>query len=115
MTRRKRLLFASIAIVAALAIPLAAAFAVDIYLHHRVEQRAGVNIWGYRGPTVRAKRAGEHRVAMLGGSTGFGYGVQLNQTIPVLLEGDLQRFSRDGAPVTFVNLGIVGHGAYSFR
>jgi hypothetical protein len=115
MTRRKRILFSLTAIALALAVPLAAALAGDVYLHHRVERRAGVNVWGYRGPRVPAKKPGEHRLAMLGGSTVFGYGVEWNETIPVFLERQLARVARAGSPVTVVNLGIVGHGAYSLR
>ncbi len=115
MTRRKRLLFALVAIVLAVATPLAVTLCADIYLHHRVERRAGVNIWGYRGPKVPARRSGEHRMAVLGGSTVFGYGVEWNETIPFLLQNDLRPLSRGGAPVSVINLGIVGHGAYSFR
>ena len=59
---------------------------VDLYVHHRAERYAGVNIWGYRGPTVARKTAGEHRLVVLGGSTAFGYGVDWDKAFPAQLE-----------------------------
>lgn len=114
MTRRKRLLFAVIAIAFASVLTGSALLAVDVVMHSRFEKSAGYNIWGYRGPSLPAKRAGEVRVAMLGGSSAFGYGVTWEQAIPAVLEGELR--NRSGLPpVTVVNLAYNNEGAYSFR
>lgn len=110
---RKRLAFASAAAALAVAVPLGAALAADLYLHHKVEKYAGVNIWGYRGPTVPKKQPGEFRIVVLGGSTAFGYGVDWQDAFPALLERDLRPLAR--GPVSVVNLGMSSQGAYSFR
>src|SRR5262245_1906284 len=115
MTRRKRIVFGLTAMLLAVVVPLGALFAVDLYLHHRVERYAGVNIWGYRGPAVPHKAAGEHRFIMIGGSTAFGYGVNADESIPAHLERRLQPLSRQGTAVRVVNLGFNNQGAYGFR
>ena len=89
--------------------------AVDIFIHHRVERYAGVNVWGYRGPSVGKKRTSEHRIVVLGGSTVLGYGVNWDQAFPAQLEANLRALSRNGAPVSVVNLGMNAQGVYSFR
>jgi hypothetical protein len=112
---RKRLLFASIAVVAVVTSMVGAFFGVDLYVHHRTERFAGVNVWGYRGPTVGRKQRGEHRLVVLGGSTAFGYGVDWDKSFPTQLEADLRPLAKNGAPVTVVNLGMNSQGAYSFK
>ena len=114
MTRRKRLLFAVVAIAIASALTGSALLAVDVVMHSRFEKSAGYNIWGYRGPSLPAKRAGEVRLVMLGGSTAFGYGVTWEQAIPAVLASELLK--RPGLPpVTVANLAYNNEGAYSFR
>jgi hypothetical protein len=115
MTKRKRLVFATIAIALALGIPLGALLAIDVYFHHRVERDAGLNIWGYRGPTVPGKKPGEHRLVVLGGSAAFGYGVRWDQAFPARLEAGLRPLARNHAPVSVVNLAMNAQGAYSFK
>jgi lysophospholipase L1-like esterase len=83
---------------------LAAVLLFDIYLHHRVQGVAGLNVWGYRGPIVGHKARGETRVVALGGSTVFGYGVAWNESWPYFAERRLNA-SRPGGPITVVNLG----------
>ena len=112
---RKRLLFASIAVLFVLAFVLAALLGTDLYVHRRAERYAGVNIWGYRGPTIGRKQRGEHRLVVLGGSTVFGYGLDWNKAFPAQLEADLRPLSKNGAPATVVNLGMNSQGAYSFK
>ena len=53
----------------------AALLALDLYVHAKFDDYAGTNIWGYRGSVVGTKQDGERRVAVVGGSTAFGYGV----------------------------------------
>lgn len=112
MTRRKRLVFAIAACALSLAAGGAVLLAADLYLHSRAERSAGLNIWGYRGPLAGRKAEGERRIAFLGGSTMFGYGVTWDQAIPALVE---QRLDRPGRPISAVNLGYNNEGAYSFR
>ncbi len=86
----------------------------DLYLHHRAERSAGLNRHGYRGPLVDAKRPGETRLVMLGGSTVFGYGVFSGQTIPAVLERELRR-AEPSHPVSVVNLGFNNEGAFALE
>src|SRR6478736_1227061 len=106
MTTKKRIAFALMATLLATGAAAAVLLAADIRLHHRLERSAGVNIWGYRGPIVRAKQRGEHRLVVLGGSTAFGYGVDWDQAFPAQLEDALRPLSKNGAPVIVVNLGF---------
>ena len=55
--------------------------ALDIRGHARVENLGGVNIWGYRGPVVRTKRANEIRLLVGGGDLAFGWGVAPTETL----------------------------------
>src|ERR1044071_1575237 len=105
MTTRKRIAFASAALLVAVVSALAALVAADLYFHRRAERFAGVNVWGYRGPRVSRKTRGEHRLVVIGGSTAFGYGVAADQAFPALLERDLRPLAKGGAPVSVVNLG----------
>ena len=113
LTRRKFIVFAVVAVVLSVVVPLMVALAADLYLHRRAERSAGLNRWGYRGPIVGAKQPGELRVVMLGGSTAFGYGVTWDEAIPALLERRLNE-QRGEAPARVINLGFNNEGAYSF-
>jgi hypothetical protein len=116
MPRARRVKFALVAIALAVLGAVLVILAIDVRMHFKYERTAGFNVWGYRGPVARSKRADEYRVAMLGGSSAFGYGVEWQDAIPAVLEqklagrraGSLQRFS-------VVNLGYNNEGAYSFR
>ncbi len=109
----RRVWFAFAAIVAASAMTVAALLAADMYLHHRAEKSAGLNVWGYRGPAAGRKKPGETRVVVLGGSTVFGYGVLWDQAFPALLEKQLNASASDR--FTVINLGYNSEGAYAFR
>jgi lysophospholipase L1-like esterase len=91
--------------------------ALDVYLHHRVQFSAGVNVWGYRGDVVGRKQRNEMRVLALGGSTAFGYGLPWDQSWPYYLEEKINAARRskgvEGA-VTVVNLGIPTDSARTF-
>jgi hypothetical protein len=94
---------------------LAAVVAVDVYLHSRFEKSAGFNIWGYRGPIAKRKQVAEYRVAVLGGSAAFGYGVFWDEAFPAMLERRLAEREGSNGRITVVNLGYNNEGAYSFR
>ncbi len=76
LSRKRRVLFAAAAMLLSLMASLALIVGADMYLHRRAEQSAGLNMWGYRGPRLGGKGAQEVRIAFLGGSTMFGYGVR---------------------------------------
>ena len=115
LSRRKRVAFAAVTVVAALIATFVALGVVDVLLRLHYTPTLGLNMWGYRGRVVGRKAPGERRVVMLGGSTVFGFGVSPTQTMAAYLEQRLQTERRGGAPVTVVNLGYVREGAWSFR
>jgi lysophospholipase L1-like esterase len=115
LSRRKRAVFAVVVMALASCVSVGALLAADVYLHSRFQQSAGVNVWGYRGPVVGRKKAGEWRIAYLGGSTAFGYGVSWNQAIPAQLEQRLNaRLPPGVSHISVVNLAYNNEGAYSF-
>jgi len=115
MTNRRRwVLFAVAAAAISVGAAASALLGVDMYLHSRYERSAGFNMWGYRGPSVGRKRAGEYRIVVLGGSAAYGYGVTADEAIPAALQRLLR--SRAPSPIfTVVNLGYNNEGAYSFK
>jgi len=112
LSRRKKFFFSVIAVMLSLVVVLVGLLAADLIVHHRAEKSAGLNRYGYRGPVVGRKAAGELRVAMVGGSTTFGYGVAWNESIPAFLEQKLK--ARLNRPVTVLNLGFNNEGAFAF-
>jgi lysophospholipase L1-like esterase len=111
MSRRKLIVFAIVAMTGTLVIVSTLLFAADLYAHSRVERSVGVNRRGYRGSVAPAKTPGTQRIVMLGGSTVFGWDVAVDDTIPAILERQLQQ----RAPGTSViNLGFIGEGAHAF-
>ena len=112
MTRAKYLAFAALAATLAAVVSLAGLLALDVYYHHKFLDSAGLNVWGYRGPTVGRKQSGERRVVVVGESQAFGYGVHWQETIPAYLQELLSREAPE-RPVTVVNLGANGDAAHS--
>jgi lysophospholipase L1-like esterase len=111
---RRKILFALITFVLIGVVTCGAVLALDVYLHHRVQYVAGVNVWGYRGAPLGKKRPGEIRIAAIGGSTVFGFGLPWNESWPYYL-GDAINATRSGrAPVTVVNLGVPTDSARTF-
>lgn len=113
LSRRKKLLFALAAAALSLMVALVVLLAADLALHQRAERSAGLNRWGYRGPVVGSKQAGETRIVMLGGSTMFGYGVSWDTAIPALLQNKIRSRYPD-RQVTVVNLAYNNEGVYSY-
>src|SRR5882672_4222913 len=101
LMRSRKLKFAAAAIVLSISVPVLALLAIDVYAHHRFERGVLVNVWGYRGPTMARKQAGEYRVAVLGGSAAFGFGVKWDESMPALLE---RKLAGRQPPMTVVNL-----------
>jgi hypothetical protein len=113
LSRRRRLIFTMVAVALAIGVPSAALLAVDIYLHGRYQTSAGYNVWGYRGAVVGRKQPGETRIVVVGGSAAYGYGVNWDQAMPVLLQRALA--ARSQRKFTVVNLGYNNEGAYSLN
>jgi len=110
---KRQVVFAVVAMLLSTLATIAFVSGVDLYLHARYARTGGYNIRGYRGPVVGAKRPGERRIVMLGGSVAFGYGVPSDETIPAHLAPLLQA-ARPASPLSVVNLGWQSEGAYSF-
>lgn len=113
VTRRRRWLFVLGAVALSTVLAGVVLLGADLYLHWRAERSAGLNRWGYRGPVVPRKAAGELRVVMLGGSTVFGYGGPWYESAPALLEQMLAE-SHPDRPIRVVNLGFNNEGAFAF-
>jgi hypothetical protein len=115
LSRRRFFVFATITSVVPVVLMTMAVLAADLYLHKRAERSAGLNRWGYRGPVVSRKQRGEVRIAVLGGSTAFGYGLRWDQAPPAILERELNARFGDAPRVSVVNLGFNNEGVYSYR
>ena len=114
MTPARRILYAASAVVLTVCVSVLALLAVDVYLHGKFEKSAGFNVWGYRGPAVGRKQPGEYRIAVLGGSSAYGYGTNWDEAMPAVLQQQLT--GRTAGPFrrfTVVNLGYNNEGAYS--
>lgn len=110
----KRILFGCVACACSLTLMTGALLALDLHLHKRFEQVAGLNVRGYRGPVAGKKRPGEQRVVVLGGSTALGYGVPPNQAFSAYLERLVNDRRGPQHPVTVVNIAGNSEGAYAF-
>jgi sulfatase modifying factor 1 len=117
MTRRRKVVFALLAMGLAVFFSLGVLLAADIYVHRKFQTSGGVNIWGYRGPTVGKKQPGERRLVVVGGSSAFGYGVRWHEAFPAVLEHLLSQGEGAAPPsrVSVVNLAYNNEGAHSFR
>lgn len=115
LPRRRRLVFAALTMFGMAAFLLVCLVAADVFLHWRMRGLSGINVWGFRGPTLGRKQPHETRVAMLGGSTVFGFGLRPDEAVPALLERRLnERGAADGRRFSVANLGAPGQGAYGF-
>jgi hypothetical protein len=114
MTRRRKFVFALIAMLLGASVTSVAVLAADLYVHHRAQNSAGLNRWGYRGPVVPRKVPGEVRIVMVGGSTVFGYGGKWHEAPPARLEAEL-RSAHPGDVINVVNLGYNNDGAFAAK
>lgn len=114
MTRGRFVLFALVAMILGATVTLGALVAGDLYLHSKFSEFAGLNAWGYRGPIAGEKEQGEWRLAVVGESTAFGYGVRWWEAIPALLERRLDASGAGGRKASVVNLAYNNEGAHSY-
>jgi hypothetical protein len=86
--------------------------ALDLQAHKRVERLGGVNIWAYRGPVMRRKAQNEIRVAVVGGTLAFGWGVAASEALaPSVRQLVALEIDKPGSalgPFTAVTLGAIG-------
>jgi hypothetical protein len=113
--RMRSLSTGTVVALAAEAVALAGLLAVaaDQWAHKRVENLAGVNTWGYRGPVLRVKQPREARLVVVGGDQAFGWGLAPAQTMAAYLrrmvEGGLREpRESSGRPVTAATIAALG-------
>lgn len=72
-----------------------------------------VNAFGMRGPLpALQKPAGAFRIAVLGDSVAFGFGLPREQSFPYLLENRLRE--QTGKPVEVLNFAVIGYSLASY-
>jgi lysophospholipase L1-like esterase len=113
MTKQRFALFATATVILTTVAIIGALFSVDYYLHYKYADLVGLNVWGYRGPAVGRKAPNEWRLAVLGESTAFGYGVNWRDALPAQLERALNAQSEPRHAVV-LNLAYNNQGAYSY-
>ena len=69
----------------AVAFSAVALVSLDLYAHKRVENMAGWNIWGYRGPVAHEKQPNEIRFVVIGGTRAFALGMPATWTPATVL------------------------------
>lgn len=89
------------------------ALAADLWAHSRVENLAGTNIWGYRGPVLKVKQPGEVRLLVIGGDQAFGWGLAPHETMAAYLrrmvgQGLREPGDASAPPVTSATIGALG-------
>jgi hypothetical protein len=91
---------------------LLGAEALDLYSHRKLVQMGGVNVWGYRGPVAHAKRPREVRIALVGGTRAYGWGMVASATTAPAIYTRMQlvmdRPGTDPPPLVVLNLGRPG-------
>lgn len=92
---------------------------LEVYVRAQTDRLGTVWNWqGYRGPVVERKVPWEVRIAVLGGSTAFGYGVPNEHSFPTDLEQRLNERVSDVAgwarKVKVLNLAYPGESAVCF-
>lgn len=113
LTRRKTRLLRVLTFTASLLICIGVLLGGELYLH----RKHGINFSGYRGPELQKKQPGEQRIAILGGSTTWGFGLKAGQDFPAQLEQliaqtpEAKQFGR----IHVINLGANNDGAFSFK
>ena len=107
-TRRGVLIDVALFCVAALSVwPVL--LAADLYVHNRHDAGGTLNVRGYKGPVLGAKRPGEIRVEVLGSSRVYGYQLPAEDAIPAQLEQPLA--TALARPVSVANLGGAGESS----
>jgi hypothetical protein len=94
---------------------LAAAGLFEVFASGRVRQTAW-NVRGYRGRVLGKKGANEVRVFAIGGSTTYGYTVNVDETYPAHLERILnERLAPRGLTASVANLGHLSDSSICYE
>ena len=113
LERKRRILLKLLTALLSTFICVSILFGIDLYLHYK----HGINLRGYRGPSLGRKQPGEKRVAILGGSTTWGFGLKAGQDFPAQLQTMLAQdaAASPATRISVLNLGFNNDGAYSFK
>lgn len=98
------------------AVLISAVLIFDMRAHAAVELADGPNPWGFRG-TALFTAVGGARIAVVGGSAAYAYGVDWPHSFPYYLERGLNQGWRKKYPHSYtdvINLAAVGDGAASY-
>jgi lysophospholipase L1-like esterase len=106
-SRSRTWLLATALAIGTLVLLLGGPFAVDQYLHAKHDAYETPNSQGYRGAVLPSKAPGELRVAIVGESAAYGYGLITEYSLGPQLERKLQA-ALDPRPVSLVNLAANG-------
>jgi len=109
--RRKLQIFVGTGILL-IAIIIVLFVAVDLYYHEKYLTIAGYNHKGYKGKAVGRKQKDEIRIAVIGGSVAYGYGISYKDALPAQMENYLEQYT--DRKVTVINLAYNVEGAYAF-
>src|SRR5438105_10661974 len=90
-SRSRNWLLATALAIGTLVLLLGGPFAVDQYLHAKHDAYETPNSQGYRGAVLPSKAPGELRVAIVGESAAYGYGLITEYSLGPQLERKLQR------------------------
>ena len=112
MDARKKILSLMLCALSMAAICMVLLVAADLYYHNKYLSNAGLNYRGYRGEVLGKKKADEIRVAVLGSSIVFGYGLKYYEALPAQLEKSLTPYS--DKKITVINLAYNAEGVYAF-
>jgi lysophospholipase L1-like esterase len=93
--------------VGTLVLLLGALYAADQYLHAKHDAYETPNSQGYRGPVLHAKVPGEIRIALVGESAAYGYGLNTEYSLAPKLERAVLK-DLNPRPVSVVNLAANG-------
>lgn len=113
MTNRRKFTYLGIVAVF-LSMCIVILLCIDLHYHQKMLGHAGLNHRGYRGEVVGKKEKDEIRIAVLGSSIVFGYGVHYDKALPAQLEKELVKHYGNDRKITVVNLAYNIEGAYAF-
>src|SRR5438105_3447071 len=106
-SRSRNWLLATALAIGTLVLLLGGPFAVDQYLHAKHDAYETPTSHGYRGAVLGSKAPGELRVAIVGESAAYGYGLITEYSLGPKLERKLEA-SLNPRPVSVVNLAANG-------
>lgn len=116
-TRKEKYVFLPFVVLAPVLLFVIVLAAIDVYMHNRdFDGRYGLNtlnVWGYRGDVAPPATDDQLRIAVVGGSTAWGYGVPVEESMPFLLQEALEQ-SGAAEDAVVLNLAYNNEGAFAY-